>query len=314
MKISVVLPVFNGGDLLSKSVCSVLAQSFEDFEFLICDDCSTDDSYELLKKIKDPRVKLFRNELNLGLFPTLNKLISESSGALVHLWSQDDIMYRNCLEETFNFHVKYPQVGFSYCDRDIIDEFDRVATNNFEDLTPEFISQRLHDLIAFYTGSIAGNIANVTLTKKALDEVGLFDVSYLISADFEMLVRVSGKFPVGRIPVKLIQLRDHSGQLSRKVSSTIIAVKEDFRIFNTLINRSDSILRKKGMEFLKNGKNLYFTSIFLLALRKGHIKEAFSLLQIINRIEFFPLPFFRWIKHKFNRSKVIDNKIIIQEI
>ena len=59
----------------SNSVNSILNQSFSDFEFLIIDDCSTDNTLKILNKIDDPRVKIFKNEFNLGLTKSLNKLI-----------------------------------------------------------------------------------------------------------------------------------------------------------------------------------------------------------------------------------------------
>src|SRR5688572_14924881 len=120
--ISVVLPVYNGGAYLQLSVESVLNQSFQNFELLIVDDCSGDNSPLYLDRLTDPRVKFFKNDQNRGLFFNLNFLIRESSSTLIKLWAQDDVMYPHCLERFVAFHLANPGIGFSYSGRDIIDE------------------------------------------------------------------------------------------------------------------------------------------------------------------------------------------------
>ena len=213
--ISVVLPVYNGGGYLKQSLESVLNQNFSEFELLIIDDCSTDGSLAYLQSIQDPRVSLFKNEDNRGLFFNLNFLISQSQSPLIKLWAQDDIMYPQCLNSFVAFHKQYPGIGFSYSGRDMIDEAGVIKENNVVDNTPTIISTALHAKIAYYTGSIAGNIANVCINKKALDKVGLFNEGMKISADFDMWVRLAKEHKTGFIREKLIQLRDHDKQLSR---------------------------------------------------------------------------------------------------
>ena len=105
--ISVLLPVYNGGEYLKQSLKSILNQEFADFEFLIMDDCSTDGSFEYLKSISDPRISLFENQQNRGLFFNLNYLIGLSTSSLIKLWAQDDIMYPQCLGSFVSFHKQY---------------------------------------------------------------------------------------------------------------------------------------------------------------------------------------------------------------
>src|SRR5437868_1138030 len=111
IKISVILPVYNGGEYLCRSVGSVLNQSLEDFEFLILDDCSTDGSLEYLESITDKRLKLYKNDSNRGLFYNLNFLIGRCNSPLIKLWSQDDVMYPECLQRFTCFHEQHPQIG-----------------------------------------------------------------------------------------------------------------------------------------------------------------------------------------------------------
>lgn len=99
MKISVIMSVHNGQYCLPTSIESILNQSYKDFEFLIMDDNSNDDTYELLKKYQkfDSRIKIFQNKINLGLTKSLNILLLNSQGKYVARQDADDISEINRL-------------------------------------------------------------------------------------------------------------------------------------------------------------------------------------------------------------------------
>jgi glycosyltransferase involved in cell wall biosynthesis len=96
--LSVILPVCNGARYLRESIASVLAQTLTDFEFIIWDDGSTDDSGAIAKSFKDPCIVCSANPTNLGLFSTLNRAISAAGSDRIRLWAQDDVMGPACLE------------------------------------------------------------------------------------------------------------------------------------------------------------------------------------------------------------------------
>jgi glycosyltransferase involved in cell wall biosynthesis len=155
--ISVVLPTYNGAAYLRESVESVMTQDSDDFELIVCDDRSTDTTWSMLQQYGgDARCRLLRNETNLGLFPTLNRLVRETRGEWVHLWSQDDRMLPQCLRRTREFANAHPQVGMIYSGRYQIDGTGRRLPEWPEDSTPELISPLLAARIMFYFGSIAG--------------------------------------------------------------------------------------------------------------------------------------------------------------
>jgi glycosyltransferase involved in cell wall biosynthesis len=187
----VVLPVFNGGAYLEQSVYSVLDQELKEFELLILDDCSTDGSYMWLQELKDSRIKLFKNDENRGLFYNLNFLIQQTKSPLIKLWAQDDIMYSDCLSTFVNFHRLHKGLGFSYSGRDIIDNHGNLIFCPVVDNTAEILSTEEHARIAYITGSIAGNIANVCIVRHAFDKVGAVNEQMKISGDFDMWVRLA---------------------------------------------------------------------------------------------------------------------------
>lgn len=264
---------------LRQAVESVLTQTLDDFDFLICDDCSADGSWEYLQSLKDARIQLSRNEKNRGLFPTLNFLCRKAGREIIKLWSQDDIMNPDCLSETRAFHIKYPGISFSYSDREHIDENGNTwASSDLTDYTPEYIPRQLHDKIALFTGSIAGNIANVAIVKDRLEEAGYFDESMIIAGDFDMWVKLTASYDIGRIPKPLIKLRSHTGQLSRSFEYYIKHIREEKVIFNALFDRVNPELLKFGKRNIKWRKNPLYFSFMLLAARrrKWHFVKDFS--------------------------------------
>ncbi len=296
--ITVILPVYNGGEYLNQSLQSVLNQTFTDFELLVIDDSSTDGSLEYLKRMDDSRISLFKNENNRGLFFNLNYLISQSNSPLIKLWAQDDIMYPDCLNSFVAFHKQYPDIGFSYCGRDMIDEHGVIKENNSADHTPTIISTALHAKIAYFTGSIAGNIANVCINKRALDEVGSFNEQMKISADFDMWVRLAKDHETGFIREKLIQLRDHDKQLSRDEKYYVNHVKEDLEVYRYLDSYVSPEQRRDGHKRMRTSKLIFYYTLMVKSLLKGDVKTFREYFKVISKYESFPALTFSFITSK----------------
>lgn len=95
--ISVVLPAYNCEKTIDAAVNSILNQTYENFELIIIDDGSTDNTYELLQKYTDNRIRLFRNQCNEGIIYTLNKGLSLANGEYIARMDADDISFPNRL-------------------------------------------------------------------------------------------------------------------------------------------------------------------------------------------------------------------------
>lgn len=89
--VSVIMPVYNGQKYLNAAIDSILNQSYENFEFLIVDDGSKDESKKIIQSYGDSRVHLIENEVNLGVAKSLNKAIEESKGTYICRMDADDI-------------------------------------------------------------------------------------------------------------------------------------------------------------------------------------------------------------------------------
>ena len=103
-KISVVMCTFNGAKYLAEQLDSILAQSYSNIEIIVVDDCSTDNTFEILKNYqsKDPRIQVFQNSKNIGFVQNFSKAISLATGDYIALADQDDIWKPYKLEKFAN--------------------------------------------------------------------------------------------------------------------------------------------------------------------------------------------------------------------
>jgi len=112
--ISVIMSVHNGEKTLKRAIDSILRQTIQDFEFIICDDTSTDNSYKILKEYedKDSRFIIIRNETNLGLAASLNKCLEKASGEYIARMDDDDISLPERFEKQIDFLAVNNQYAF----------------------------------------------------------------------------------------------------------------------------------------------------------------------------------------------------------
>lgn len=108
--VSVIMGVYNSETTLSSAVKSILNQSYSNFEFLICDDASTDDSLQLLSSFKDQRIKILKNETNQGLAYSLNKCLERCSGHYIARMDADDVAFSTRLQVQVEFLEKHKNI------------------------------------------------------------------------------------------------------------------------------------------------------------------------------------------------------------
>ena len=119
--VSIIMPSWNTGKFIAESIESVLAQTYKNWELLIVDDCSTDNTDEVVARFKDTRIKYFKNEKNCGAALTRNRAMREAQGEWIAFLDSDDLWASNKLEKQLRFMNDNGYV-FSYHDFVKIDE------------------------------------------------------------------------------------------------------------------------------------------------------------------------------------------------
>ena len=111
MKLSILMPVYNGQDFIKQAISNVLSQSFLDYELIIVDDCSLDKTPQIVKSIKDKRIKFSQNKKNLGYSGNLEKCRKKAKGEIIYLLAQDDILSLDALLDTYKAFRNHPKIG-----------------------------------------------------------------------------------------------------------------------------------------------------------------------------------------------------------
>jgi len=176
-KISVIMSVYNDQDNISNSIKSILGQTYKDFEFLILDDCSTDNTYEEIKKFTtDPRIKLYKNSKNIGLTKSLNFLIEKSSGKYIFRQDSDDVSLSQRFQEQLN--VLEREI-YQVCTSRAINMQNNKTIPGLSSWVPKKIS------IKFKNPYIHGTLA---IQKSLLNNIGNYDEDYLYAQDFKLFL------------------------------------------------------------------------------------------------------------------------------
>lgn len=98
-KVSICIPIYNAEKFIHETIASVLAQTYQDFEIVITDNCSTDGSAAIIQSFNDPRIRYHKNDSNIGAEGNWNKVLTLANGSYVKLLCADDVIYSTCLEE-----------------------------------------------------------------------------------------------------------------------------------------------------------------------------------------------------------------------
>ena len=113
--VSIVMPSYNTGQYIASSVESVLSQTYQNWELLIVDDCSTDNTDEIMASFHDERIKYFKNEKNSGAATSRNRALREAKGKWIAFLDSDDLWLPEKLERQISF-MQRNGYSFSYTD------------------------------------------------------------------------------------------------------------------------------------------------------------------------------------------------------
>ena len=217
--ISICLPVYNGEHYLKDAIDSALHQTFEDFELLIADDCSSDSSEDIIADCArlDPRIKHWRNKHNLGLFENYNEAMRHASGKYIKLYAQDDFWEPTILARQFDTLVASPEVALVSCARRIVDENGREL---------KVMRERSGNTLMSYDEVLKENLLGLknaigepSTVMFARDHIGDgFDKTLYHLGDIEYWFRVIGKYKYMYLDEVLCSFRTHSRSTTSKNS------------------------------------------------------------------------------------------------
>ena len=206
-KISVLMSVYNGEKYLETAIQSILKQTFQDFEFIIIDDASTDSTPDILIKLSDPRVKILRNHKNLGLTKSLNIGTREAQGEYIARMDADDISLPHRFESQIRYldmHTDYALVGSLAYQIDETGQYQFIPKLQTDD---HLIRKHLIQSNNFVHGS-------VMIRRNVLLSMGGYDERFKYANDYNLWLRIIERHKVANLPEPLYCWRSYSTQIS----------------------------------------------------------------------------------------------------
>ena len=214
--VSVILPSYNHSKYIKNSIDSVLNQTYTNIELIITDDCSIDNSKEIILSYTDKRIKSYFFEKNKGAVYTTNFCIKHCKGEYISILNSDDIYYKNKIEKEINFILKNKNISavFSFA-QGIGENGNKILDNTV--LEPQkSINFERTDFLKFFLES--GNILihpTGLIKKEIYKKIGFYDERLHQIPDFEYWVRMcSLGYNIKVIPDKLIQYRFRDNEMN----------------------------------------------------------------------------------------------------
>ncbi len=238
-QITLVMPTYNGMKFLPAAVNSLLEQDFQDWELIVSDDGSKDGTRDFLDTLTDPRIKVFKQEKNLGIFGNLNFLFSQATAPITQIFCQDDkLTSRSAVATVMNLWSGLgPEVGFLRCNH-VRETFKLSKLNRFEasilPTYPQLVTPEVSDFYFIVFGCIPGNLSNVSLRTELVAQNGGYDQSLPYSGDFEFWSRIGRKYVWCISDADVMRVHEHEGQASKTLNYKGELLPQQERVISSL--------------------------------------------------------------------------------
>ncbi|MEO5967023.1 MAG: glycosyltransferase family 2 protein [Ferruginibacter sp.] len=202
--VSVLMTAYNREQYISESIESVLASSYKNFELIIVDDKSTDNTYVVAEKFanRDDRIRLYKNEINLGDYPNRNKAASYAKGKYIKYVDSDDSILPEGLKIMVNSMENYPEAAFGFCD------IKKIEVRSYPYLLSGKEALRKHFL---NKGLLLAGPASAIIKLKSFYEIGGFSETRYVS-DYEAWLKLCLNNALLILEPDLVNIRIHPGQ------------------------------------------------------------------------------------------------------
>jgi len=215
-RVSVCLPTYNRSALLREAMQSVLSQTFEDWELIVSDNASTDDTEQTVRAFADSRIRYSRQPQNRGQVPNYNHCLSLARGEYITIFSDDDLMLSENLASKVAVLDRHPNVGLVYSKYHVIDatgEITMADTNwgHGVERTMDSNAGRIEVL------SARGNLVNsptAVFRRACYERLGGFTSRLRFAFDYEYWLKIAALYEVAFLARPLIKWRLHPGTVT----------------------------------------------------------------------------------------------------
>ena len=265
-KFSVVIPLYNKEEFIENSLNSVLSQTFQDFEIIIIDDCSTDRSLSMVKQFTDKRIKIIEHPKNKGLSASRNTGIKTANAEYIAFLDADDLWKPGFLEKIEFLIENYPQASLFATKYDVLLKNNKILEHQFQingftnhGIVSNFFGNNLNQSI-FYPSCLC-------VQKKVFDAIGLYNESINYSEDVDFNIRSQAEFKFAYSEEALVTYLRVSGNqitqsgLDGKTIPDYDFYEEKFKDRNDIKKYLDFQRFTKGKQYKLSGDKKNYTNL-----------------------------------------------------
>lgn len=234
--VSVIIPTCDRAQLLKRAVNSVLGQSFDDYEVIVVDDHSRDDTLEVIQSLQDKRVRCITRQQRGGGAAARNTGIEAASGEYVAFLDDDDAWHDSKLQRQVEVMQRRPEVGLVYTGAVHIHQHNGQI---YKTVTPKY---RGHIFRALLERNVIGTTSSIMVRKEALVAVGGFDETFPSCQDWDLYLRLSRDWVVDFVDRALVDFYLHPVRITRNDSARIDGRKKILDKFSSDIQGDKRIL------------------------------------------------------------------------
>lgn len=190
-KVSVCVPVYNGEKYIEQTIKSVLEQSFTDFELVIIDDASTDKTWEILKNFSDDRIRLVKNEKNVGMVANWNCCLDNSKGEYLQILCHDDYLSEDCLEKKVKIFNNHKDISLIFNSTYIVNDNNKIVMKRRPFQSEKLFNGKEIGYRSFTQKNLYGEPSNVMFKREISKKVGYFDDRLCYAIDWDYWIKLS---------------------------------------------------------------------------------------------------------------------------
>lgn len=268
--VTVLMPVYNAGKYLKLSMESVLAQSYRDFEFLIINDCSTDNSMDIIRSFEDSRLTVYSNATNIGQTKSLNVGLNLAKGKYIIVNDSDDLSLPKRIEKQLSFIINNPQYIVVGTSAMIIGRGGDMQRTFLKPIDPREITFWILSDTPIIHGS-------VIMQRDAVLAQGGYNEGFKLCQDYELWSSLIRKgFQVANIPDILVKIRHYSESISFKekdlqtIENGKILYSNITSLTSLVISMNDAIKQRMFYAFPENLAKEEFDKAEDLFIKKYH--------------------------------------------
>ena len=296
--LSIVMPVYNASEYIRQAIDSLLQQTFTDFELIVIDDGSTDNSLEIVKSYDDPRIRVLRNECNKGIVFTRNRGLQEMRGRYYAPFDADDIAMPRKYEKQIGFMEKNPAYGLTGTWARHIDSEGKLLKTKWKlDADACFIPS-VQLFRAYFIQSA------VVFRKEVLEAIG-YTPGFEIGEDYLVYYQIALKFPCVNLPEYLIHYRIHPGSITQ--SNPALYRDREFHLYRIIFGTLETDITQREFEILMYIK--YRMAVPSVPVLRSVESFLLQVLEANDRLKVFEKPCLthvvmnRWAKSCFNARR-----------